>query len=142
VYPANTLDNNSLLTIGVDKMIIKCEDYHIRDALEQSNKEFDDNLIFKRFEFIGQTRDKTDKYRVTLTVKSSKEKGGRIGHSGKRVAAACWHAHGTFFDNLPVGTEIIVGNSNKIYAGDRWVDTNIGSVYNPLYYSEACECYL
>jgi len=120
-------------------MIIKCNREGIEKALENANLEFDNNLIFNRFDFIGYTKDKIEKYQVTLTVKSSKEKGGRIGLSGKRVAAACWHAHGTFFDNLPEGTEINATGS-KFYAGDRWVDRNIGSVYRPFYYSEACEC--
>ena len=120
-------------------MIIKCDKLDIEIALAHTNAEFEGNIVFKRFEFIGYTRDKVEKYRVTLTVKSSRDKGGRIGHSGKRVAAACWHAHGTFFDNLPNGTEINA-NGEKFHAGDRWKDKNIGSIYNPLYYSEACEC--
>jgi hypothetical protein len=124
------------------KMIIKCDSYSIEKALEQANQEFEDNLIFKRFEFIGRTRDGKEKNRVTLTVKSSRDKGGRRGFSGKRVAAACWHAHGTFFDNLPHGTEIVIGSNTKYYAGDPWVDTQIGSIMQPMYYSEACDCYL
>lgn len=122
-------------------MIIKCKDGDIRKALDQTNQEFEDNIIFKRFEFIGNTRDGIEKNRVTLTVKSSRDKGGRRGFTGRRVAAACWHVHGTFFDNLPDGTEI-EANGDKLHAGDRWVDRNIGSLYNPLYYSEACDCYL
>jgi len=120
-------------------MIIKCNRQDIENALNKANEEFDNNLKFKRFEFIGYTRDKIEKNRVTLTVKSSRDKGGRRGFSGKRVAAACWHAHGTFFDNLPLGTEISA-NGSTFYAGDRWVDGNIGSLYYPMYYSEACEC--
>ena len=123
-------------------MLIKCTSEEIQNALDLTNDEFENNIIFKRFEFVGNTRDGREKNRVTLTVKSSREKGGRIGQSGKRVAAACWHVHGTFFDNLPEGTEIVIGSSKKYYSGDPWEDTNIGSLYNPLYYSEACDCYL
>jgi hypothetical protein len=122
-------------------MIIKCNSDDIENALVQANKEFDDNLRFKRFEFIGNTRDGIKKHRVTLTVNSSKDKGGRRGFSGKRVAAACWHAHGTFFDNLPEGTEI-EASGQKYHAGDPWVDRQIGSLMQPMYYSEACDCYL
>jgi len=122
-------------------MIIKCESQYIVSALKCANKKFDNNLIFKRFETIGYTRDGIEKNRVTLTVKSSRDAGGRRGLSGKRVAAACWHAHGTFFDHLPHGTKI-EANGEKYQAGDPWVDRNIGSLYQPMYYSEACECYL
>ena len=122
-------------------MIIKCNAKSIKNALDQTNKKFDNNLIFKKFEFIGHTRDGMEKNQVTLTVKDSREAGGRRGFSGKRVAAACWHAHGTFFDNLPEGTEIIA-SGKKFYAGDEWIDRNIGSYCQPMYYSEACDCYL
>lgn len=123
-----------------------CTIAELNSALEKVNEKFDDNIRFKRIEQTGKN------IRFTLTVNNSKSKGGRIGHSGKRVAAACWHAHGTFFDSLLQEVNhnaLIVIGDKKVYAlGDNdeltvfgnWEDRNIGSRWMPLYYSEACEC--
>lgn len=109
-------------------------------ALRLTNEQFDNNIIFKR---IDVTNSKNTHWNVTLTVKSSKGKGSRISHNGRRIAAACWHAHGTFMDNLPTHARIVtssVGGRVTVKPGDEWQDRNIGSVYYPFYYSEACEC--
>lgn len=111
----------------------------IRTALLTANGYFEDNLLFKRFEFVGLTRDGREKCRVTLTVEDSSKPGARRSYSGRRIAAACWHAHGTFFDNLPEGTEIETGGG-KFRAGDPWVDYQVGSDFRPAHASELCEC--
>ena len=111
----------------------------IDNALLKANTQFDNNLKFKNIDFVGYTREKNEKYRVTLSVHNSKNPGSRIGHSGKRVAAACWHAYGTFIDALPKVAEV-EANGRIISPGDMWYDWNIGSMYQPLFYSEACDC--
>lgn len=123
------------------------------DALAAVNAEFDNNIVFSRFDFAGRTRKGGSKYQVTLSVKSSKGKGARRSHSGRRIAAACWHVYGTFMDALPESATIsapaVVGYSSmgreKIARrdrrpGDEWQDWNIGSLFQPMYYSEACDC--
>jgi hypothetical protein len=114
----------------------------LQSALDQVNKKYADNIKFKRLDYQGRN------IRFTLTVNSSKNPGGRLGfpdNDGKQkhLAAACWHAHGDFFDALfsinP--SAVIVANGSIITSnGGNWQDRNIGSQYRPLYYSEACEC--
>lgn len=116
-------------------MIINAKHEDIQKALDTANKEFDNNLEFNNFQRLSDSR-----HRVTLRVKSSRGKGARLGHDQRRhLISACWHAHGTFFDNLPEGTRIQT-RGNTTYAGDRWEDFDIGSIVAPYYMSEACEC--
>jgi len=110
----------------------------LNEALSFVNAKFDNNIRFKGIE--QKTKNTVS---FTLTVIDSKKPGGRIGHTGRRIAAACWHVHGYFFeylfntyDNIKVSAGTKVMRSNA----DNWQDWNIGSQMQPLYYSEACEC--
>ena len=118
-------------------------------TLAKVNEQFDGNIVFKRI----QPARGHNRWNVTLTVLDSRGPGGRIGHSGRRISAACWHAYGTFFDNLPEHARyvapVVVGYDNwgrektkrqECQPGDPWQDWNIGSLMSPLYYSEACQC--
>ena len=112
-------------------------------ALAEVNKLFNGNIRYRNIDLEGKTRSGGDRHRLTLTVNSSAGPGGRRSHSGRRIAAACWHVHGHFFDSLPEGCEITVASQDgkrKIQPGDPWEDRNIGSNWFPLYFSEACEC--
>lgn len=121
-------------------MIINATHEDIQKALDTANKEFDNNLEFNNFQRLSDMR-----HRVTLRVKSSKGKGARLGFSrtnkGNRrhLINACWHAHGTFFDSLPTDTRIQTAGV-VTYPGESWQDRNIGSIIEPLYFSEACDC--
>lgn len=115
-----------------------CTIENLNHALDKVNERFNGNITWKRRpEKIG------NRFRFTLTVKNTREPGSRIGFSGKRVAAACWHVHGHFFDaliELAPNAEI-QSNVNVINRfGGNWQDRNIGSVLRPLYFSEACDC--
>lgn len=114
----------------------------IKTALAHANEYFHDNLIFKGIEKQKTRRDKREVFKVTLTVKDSKEIGSRRSpHDFKRIAAACWHAHGVFFDSLPSGTEIRIGWTGMVMqSGEPWKDYNIGSQVNPCMASDACNC--
>ena len=108
----------------------------VKSALEQANKFFDGNICFKRFDYIGGSGLRMN---VTLTVHDSRKPGSRRGFQGQRVSAACWHAYGRFIDALPKGTEIrSLGKTS--FAGDRWHDWNCGSIVEPRYMSEMCDC--
>ena len=141
-------------------MIINATHEDIQKALDLTNKEFDNNIEFNNFQRLSDTR-----HRVTLRVKESHGKGARLASyqsalyrkkdcdifrmteddyqwglkHRRHLINACWHVHGTFFDNLPVGTKINT-RGNITYAGDQWEDFNIGSQMFPYYMSEACEC--
>jgi hypothetical protein len=138
-------------------MIAKnCSVEDLKQALKETNISFKNNVEFNRS---PEPRGKNLIF--TLKVKDSKKPGHRLGFENaegkqRRMAYACWHVHGTFFDELlNINPEAIIctwaGNKNQIYSTGRdkngaaivfgnWEDPNIGSVYNPLYFSEACEC--
>ena len=109
----------------------------IIEALNKVNAEFDGNIKTKRFDHAGKTRQGDDKWNVTLTVENSKDAGGRVSGHGRRIAAACWHVHGTFMDSLPDGT-VIVSLGRKVSPGDYWCDWRIGP--GSFYMSESCDC--
>lgn len=116
-------------------------------ALEIVNKKYGGNIIFNRM-----PEKRGSRTAFTIKVKSSKGPGHRRGfihngEEGKRLASACWHAHGDLFDAIfKVNPEavVIVGGPNgksKITASrGNWQDRNIGSMVYPIYFSEACDC--
>jgi hypothetical protein len=64
-------------------------------ALNFVNQKFDDNVQFKEIKQISSKR-----VNFTLRVKNSSGKGAKIGYSGCKTIAACWHVHGYFFEYL------------------------------------------
>ena len=110
----------------------------LNDALQHVNDKFDGNICFKR----EPHQISAKRAGFTLTVIDSAASGGRIGNSGQRVAAACWHVHGEFFEYLfnQGVTLIIAGDKRMESHDDNWQDWNIGSNAQPMYYSEACSC--
>jgi len=110
----------------------------LNEALSFVNAKFDNNIRFKGIE--QKTKNTVS---FTLTVIDSKKPGGRIGHTGRHIAAACWHVHGYFFEYLFTNygnIKVIAGTKKMLSNADNWQDWNIGSNFQPLYYSEACEC--
>ena len=109
----------------------------LRDALTEVNERFEGNIRFKTLVPSGK------RVSFTLTVNDSKGKGGRRSHTGRRIAAACWHVHGYFFEALlKIDSEIFITSSiGRIdKSGGNWQNRNIGSIMYPMYYSEACDC--
>jgi hypothetical protein len=114
-------------------------------ALFHVNSVFGGNIEFKNMQSISARR-----VRFTLTVHDSRGPGARLSPSGRRIAAACWHVHGLFFEELfkaCPNAEIRGGHDPKtgrpllITAdGGNWQDRNIGSVAEPFLYSRACGC--
>jgi hypothetical protein len=88
---------------------------------------------------------------LRLSVASSRGPGARRSHSGRRMAAACWHAHRDvlreLFEQYPDAT---VRTALATYKGkggfEDWFEmtgaTNIGSIAEPLRMDEACDCKL
>lgn len=109
-------------------------------ALAKVNKQFKGNLDFEHLEPTKRGAD------FRLRVKDSHGKGAKLGFSGKHTVAACWHAHGHFFEALLAvePNAVIVsrgGPGVKITRqGGNWQDCNIGSQVQPMMYSSACEC--
>jgi hypothetical protein len=126
-------------------MIIKnTSQSKLDQALVAVNKVFEDNIKFKRCEYMGGTRSGGEKWRVTLTVKDSHKAGSRVSPwNGHRMACVCWHVHGTYIDSLFDSCpelEIKTMGITLYHKRDNWHDKNIGSVYHPFNFSESCEC--
>lgn len=122
----------------INKMKTNASKLQLTEALNFVNKSFDDNIKFKTLE------QKTSKViSFTLTVKDSKLHGSKRKQNGNRIAAACWHVHGYFFEylflNYP-GVYIDSLGQRMNNNADNWRDRNIGSIIQPFYFSEACEC--
>ncbi len=111
-------------------------------ALAIVNQKYNGNIEFNRFSHEGNG------FRFTLRVINSRLPGARLGFTGKHLINACWHVHGNFFDAL-----LNIYGHAKIKTAKRtiektaegqiignWEDWNIGSIMEPLYYSEACNC--
>ena len=110
---------------------------NLEAALQGTNTTFNNNVVFDRFEQKGKN------FFVTLKVKDSHKAGARRGFAGKRMVAACWHVYGTFFDEVLKFNDnaVIVAMGKKITLGrGNWEDKNIGSIAQPLMYSDACDC--
>ncbi len=115
----------------------------IQWALNLINTRYDNNIVFKRLDDDGLTRQGGEKWIVTLGVTNSANVGSKRSPSGRRIAAACWHAYGYFMDALPTGSEIVTstGNGRRVSKpGDKWQDWNIWSTYDPFMASAACNC--
>jgi hypothetical protein len=122
------------------KMLIHNVDIDdIERAFLAVNRVYSDNVTYKRFDWAGKNKDGNDKYNVALTVNDSAGPGGRRSPKGRRIAAACWHVFGVFYDSLP-DQAVIVAWGRKFSAGDPWLDTRKGSPNRPSWYSDLCEC--
>ena len=125
-------------------IIRKTNSEELNKALKQVNKKYDNNIVWNHFEQTGETT-----FTVTLKCISSKKAGHRLGYNFKKngerrnLISACWHVHGDFFDKLlNINESITIKARGKTINcnGGNWEDSNIGSMMNPLYYSEACNC--
>jgi len=107
-------------------------------AIKAVNKKYNGNVCFNRYpEKVGK------RFRFTLRVKDSIGKGAKRGFTGRKTIHACWHVHGDYFEEcFKLNPEaVIMAGSKAITINEgNWQDRNIGSIMQPLYYSEACEC--
>ena len=118
----------------------------LEKALAETTKAFNNNIMFNRFD-TSRTRAGIV-INFTLKVKNSSGKGARRSTFDRhKLISACWHVHGTFFDELlkinPKAEIVSSLGGQKIRItedGGNWTDANIGSMVNPVYASEACEC--
>lgn len=116
----------------------------LQNALNVINENYENNIVFKRLEQISKNR-----VLFTLTVRDSSKPGARRGlqfnknGERKKLAAACWHAHGDFYDAVfNINSNAVITSLGKKITVNRgnWIDWNAGSLYNPVYMSELCDC--
>ena len=127
-------------------MIIKATREELEKALAMVNERYDNNVTWNDFERLNGSG---TRFRITLRVKDSHGKGGKLGHENPRngrqrhTINACWHVHGHFFEALlEINEDIVIKTAGRTVDknGGNWHDWNIGSLMYPRYFSEACEC--
>jgi hypothetical protein len=112
----------------------------LQKALDVVNAKYDGNIEFERFEPNCRS------VNFTLRVKSSRKPGARRSQSGRRMAKACWHVHGDLFDAVlvidPKARIVSRGGPGAVITdqGGNWQDCNIGSMMQPMMFSQACDC--
>ena len=118
----------------------------LRAAVEHvSNINYSGNITFKR-----EPEQNGNFINFTLTVKDSSQKGGRRSNTGRRIAAACWHAHRDImvriFSRHPDALLVTVmaryeglDGFTRLFPATGKV--NLGSMYEPLLANRACKCW-
>lgn len=85
----------------------------------------------------------------TLTVVSSHGDGSRRSNEGRKIAAACWHVHRDLFERIfSENPDARIKTAMADYKGEKDFsykypetgNTNVGSIANPLFADEACNC--
>lgn len=117
----------------------------IKRALSILNKKYKGNITL--IEMKNANKKKTA-FRFRLWCKDSHKPGARLSQSRsslgnrKHFPAVCWHGHGDFWDILFALNPNAKVWAHKWITKDKgnWEDRNIGSMFDPLLYSEACEC--
>jgi hypothetical protein len=111
-------------------------------VLKTVNKSYKGNLTF------NYTTQKRNHVQFTMRVASSHGRGARLGHTGRHIVAACWHAHRDLMraifakhpDARLVSCQAVYNGRNRFEQEfERTGDKNIGSIVQPMYYREACE---
>jgi hypothetical protein len=91
-----------------------------------------------------ETKAGKPRVRFTVTVEDSRGRFGRVSPDGRRIKAACWHAHGMLFERmleLAPDCRILTGPSGSVTSeGGNWQDWNQGSIAAPAMASTLCHC--
>jgi hypothetical protein len=112
-------------------------------CLSETNKAYKGNL---QFNYVEPHRNHVQ---FTMRVRNSHGKGARLGHTGRHIVAACWHGHRdlmrAIFEKHPnarlVSAQAVYnGKSDFLNKFESTGYKNIGSIMQPLYYHNACEC--
>ncbi len=113
-------------------------------ALNHANTMHEWNLEFNR-----HPERKGNFLHFTLRVRDSSKAGAKRSVSGRRLTAACWHAHRDVMRMIfAVNPDALLVTALARYEGlddfeRKFPDTgdlNIGTVFDPLYLSDACLC--
>ncbi len=117
----------------------------LRAAMRAFNTS-EESAVNVKFREIRSLNTRGDRIQFTLTVHDSRAPYGSVNPvTGRHIVAACWHAHGLFFDRLfalAPGATIRVSRygTETLTADDHWKDYRRGSMLYPWMASEGCEC--
>ena len=117
------------------------------DIVERLSRDlYDGNIVIR--ESHDRSTSVTRHATFTIRTRDSRGPGSRRSWSGRRLPAACWHAHWHLMDYIFTAyPEAVVRTAMATYTADTWRDraedtreTNIGSQFAPAYMPELCEC--
>lgn len=122
-------------------MITNASSEQIVNAIAAANKNFGGNIKIKKIKPAGK------RFNFTLTVNNSKNRGGRISPSGRRVAALCFHGHYGVIAEL-LKNPCYIKSCHARYNSLQDLESvapvvgnkNIGSQFNYLALEDACNC--
>jgi len=118
----------------------------VRSAVAVAALAYDRNIVFKR-----EPEKDGRAVRFTLTVANSRNKGSRMSHTGRRIAACCWHGHrdvmlAIFARNPDARVKTALADyRGMVDFADKYPATgytNIGSQCDPMDIQDACNCAL
>ena len=128
-------------------MIVSTSRNAIESAIWETRSVFGGNVEFRSIEStrtVPVPDHKPNRFRATLTVRDS----AGIGASwnpvrNRRISAACWHVHGTFFAiliRIDPAARIRTFAGTIDSNGGNWRDFDRGSLFEPWRASEGCKC--
>ena len=104
----------------------------VKEAVASVNQKHGYNIEFKRLDQSGKF--------VDFTLKSkSGVPGARTSPTGRKIAAASWHAHGYIIDKIfEIEPDSILHSMGEKFTSETWVwkDQKIGSLAQPCYLSD------
>lgn len=124
-------------------LFTRCTTTDVLQAIEKANAAGGYELSF---DFTSQ---RGASFRGRIVPVSSHVKGARRSASGRRICAACWHAHrdvlAALFDAVPAAK---VSTAMAVYLGQLGFErqfpktywTNVGSESMPATYGQLCDC--
>jgi hypothetical protein len=115
----------------------------VNDAIEVANREHGYDLSF------AYTSGNGSRFRGRFIPETSRSHGSRISPDGRRIKAACWHAHrdvlAVLFEIKPdakVTTEMAKYHGREMFraAFPATEYRNVGSACRPASYGDLCDC--
>ena len=104
----------------------------VQTAISAVNEKYGYQLELNRDEYKGKW------FHFTIKSKSGIP-GSRTSYSGRKLAAASWHAHGYLFATiLDIEPDAVIVSLGKTInaEGGNWQDWNCGSMMEPIFMSE------
>jgi hypothetical protein len=103
------------------------------EAIEKINNDHGYKIILNKDEIQGKW------FYFTIRSEVSGIPGARNSCSGRKLVSASWHSHGYLFDEIfEIEPDALIysGGEKITKQYGNWQDRNIGSHYQPCYFSE------